>query len=141
MMAAHAVLSYAENEGIIPAAPKSPMLDETLTRKYRDILSYGQDEAIIGKMEELGYEREAKCVDVLIQTGLRSGELKKLRPEQITIEQVRDAEGTEHECGVIRLNVGQTKNNKMRVTILPPIRPNISRPWPPRTRCQMVTDC
>ena len=117
IMAAHAVLSYAENEGIIAAAPKSPMLDETATRKYRDILSYGQDEIIIAKMRELGHEVEAQCVDILIQTGLRSGELKKLTPEQVTVEMVPDAEGTEHECGVIRLNAGQTKNNKMRVTI------------------------
>jgi integrase len=117
MMAAHAVLSYAENEGLITAAPKSPMLDETTTRKYRDILSYGQDEIIIAQMAADGHEREAKCVDILIQTGLRSGELKKLKPEQITIENIRDEEGTEHECGVVRLGVGQTKNNKMRVAI------------------------
>lgn len=120
LMAARAVLSYAENEGLIARAPKSPMLDETLTRKYRDILAPGQDEAIIGQMVELGYEREAKCVDILIQTGLRSGELRRLTPDQITIEQVADAGGTEHECGVIRLQAGQTKNNKMRVTILEP---------------------
>jgi integrase len=117
MMAAHAVLSYAENEGIIPHAPKAPMLDEAVTRKYRDILKPGQDEAIIAAMVELGYEREAKCVDILIQTGLRSGELRKLTPEQVTVELVPDAEGTEHECGVVRLNAGQTKNNKMRVCI------------------------
>ena len=120
VMAAHAVLSYAENEGIIAGAPKSPMLDETTTRKYRDILSYGQDEIIIAKMEELGYAVEARCVDILIQTGMRSGELKKLTPEQITVEMVPDAEGTEHECGVVRLNAGQTKNNKMRVCIFDP---------------------
>jgi integrase len=120
MMAARAVLSYAENEGLISASPKAPLLDETLTRRYRDILAKGQDEQIMSAMVELGYELEAKCVDILIQTGLRSGELKKLRPEQITIEQVEDAEGTEYECGVIRLHVGQTKNNKMRVTILEP---------------------
>lgn len=121
IMAARAVLSYAENEGLITRAPKSPMLDETITRKYRDILAKGQDEVIIAKMVELGYEREAKCVDILIQTGLRSGELKKLRPEQITIENVEDKEGTEYECGVIRLGVGQTKNNKMRVAIFDPV--------------------
>lgn len=117
IMAAHAVLSYAENEGLIPHAPKSPMLDETATRKYRDILSPGQDDIIIAKLEELGYTREAKIVDIIIQTGLRSGELQKLTPEQITIEAVRAEDGTEHECGVVRLRVGQTKNNKSRAAI------------------------
>jgi integrase len=117
IMAAHAVLSYAENESLIPAAPKSPMLDETLTRKYRDILAPGQDELVIAALEELGYAREAKCVDIMIQTGLRTGELQKLEPEQITIENVTDEEGTNHECGVVRLRVGQTKNNKARAAI------------------------
>jgi integrase len=120
MMAAHAVLAYAENEGIITAAPKTPMLDETITRKYRDILSYEQEEAILAKMVELGYAVEAKCVEILGQTGMRRGELKKLTPEQITIENVLDEEGTNHECGVVRLSAGQTKNNKMRVAILEP---------------------
>ena len=117
IMAAHAVLSYAENEGLIQAAPKSPMLDETLTRKYRDILARGEDELVIGALEELGYTREAKVVDMIIQTGLRTGELQKLEPKQITIENVADEEGTIHECGVVRLRVGQTKNNKSRVAI------------------------
>jgi integrase len=120
MMAARAVLSYAENEGLIDRAPKAPMLDETLTRRYRDILAKGQDEIILAKMVELGYEREAKCVDILIQTGLRSGELKKLTPEQVNVEPVEDAQGTNWECGVVRLKVGQTKNNKMRVCIFSP---------------------
>lgn len=120
MMAAHAVLTYAENEGIIPSTPKTPMLDETVTRKYRDILSYGQDEAITAKMVELGYEREAKCVEILIQTGMRRGELKKLTPEQITIETIEDEAGTKHECGVVRLRAGQTKNNKMRIALFEP---------------------
>jgi integrase len=93
------------------------MLDETATRKYRDILSPGQDDIIIAKLEELGYTREAKIVDIIIQTGLRSGELQKLTPEQITIEAVRAEDGTEHECGVVRLRVGQTKNNKSRAAI------------------------
>lgn len=117
IMAAHAVLSYAENEGLIPHAPKSPMLDETLTRKYRDILTEGQDNAVIGKLEELGYTRESKIVDAMIQTGLRSGELQKLTPEQITIEAVHAEDGTQRECGVIRLRAGQTKNNKLRAVI------------------------
>jgi integrase len=93
------------------------MLDETLTRKYRDILTKGQDEIVIAALEELGYAREAKIVDIMIQTGLRSGELQKLEPEQITIENVADESGTEHECGVIRLRIGQTKNNKARAAI------------------------
>jgi integrase len=120
IMAAHAVLSYAENEGLITAAPKSPMLDERVTRKYRDILSYEQEEAAIAKMVELGFEVEAKCAEILGQTGMRSGELKKLAPEQITVEMIRDDEGTEHEYGVVRLKQGQTKNNNMRVCIFRP---------------------
>ena len=117
MMAARAVLSYAENEGIIPHAPKAPMLNEAVTRNYRDILKPGQDELILAAMVELGYGCEAKCVDILIQTGMRSGELKKLTPEQITVETVPDEEGTNYECGVVRLKAGQTKNGQMRVCI------------------------
>lgn len=119
MMAAHAVLSYAENEGIIPHAPKTPTLDEEVTRKHRDILKVGQDEQVLAAMEAAGHRVEAMCVDALIQTGLRSGELtKKLTPEQIKIEQVPDEEGTAVLVGVIQLHRGQTKNNKGRIVIL-----------------------
>jgi hypothetical protein len=115
IMAAHAVLSYAENEGLITAAPKSPMLDERVTRKYRDILSYGQDEAIIAKMVELGFERRGQV-------------RRDTDPDRYALRGTQEAsaradhrgerarrEGTEHECGVVRLKQGQTKNNKMRV--------------------------
>lgn len=120
IMAAHAVLSYAENEGIIPHAPKSPMLDEEETRKHRDILKVGQDEIILREMENAGFRVHALCVDALIQTGLRSGELlKKLAPEQIHIEQVRDPEtGETVNVGVVQLQRGKTKNNKGRFVIL-----------------------
>lgn len=120
VMAAHAVLSYAENEGIIPHAPKSPMLDEEETRKHRDILKVGQDDVILQEMTDAGFRIHAMCVDALIQTGLRSGELlKKLTPEQVHIEQVRDPEtGQTVNVGVIQLQRGQTKNKKGRFVIL-----------------------
>src|SRR5262249_47385706 len=117
IVAAHSVLRYAENEKLIPYCPKTPLLNEKVTRRYRDILTYGQDEIIINKLVEMGHTREAKLVDILIQTGLRQGELQKLTPEQVTVEMVPDAEGTKHECGVVRLHGVQTKNGQMRVAI------------------------
>lgn len=117
---AHAVLTYAHNEEIlVEHPPKAPFLDEEETVVKRDILQVDQDEVVLRLMREAGDELEAMCVDVLIQTGLRRGELcGKLQPDQITIEQVEDEEGTLVPVGVIRLHKGQTKNNTARMMML-----------------------
>lgn len=120
MMAARAVLAYAENEGLIPHAPKTPMLDEAATRKERDILQPGQDEMVLRLMREDGLEVEALCVEFLAETGFRKGELYKLGPDQIKIEQVEDEDGTLVHVGVVRLHKGQTKNNKGRIATCSP---------------------
>lgn len=117
---AHAVLTYAHNEEIlVEHPPAAPFLDEEETKKARDILAVEQDEVVLRLMREMGYELEALCVDTLIQTGLRRGELcEKLQPDQITIEQVMDEEGTLVPVGVIKLHKGQTKNNTARMMVL-----------------------
>lgn len=117
---AHAVLTYAHNEEILQEHPPSaPFLDEDETKKARDILQVEQDEVVLKLMREAGELVEAMCVDALIQTGLRRGELtEKLRPDQITIEQVERKDGTVVLVGVIRLHKGQTKNNTARTVIL-----------------------
>ncbi|MBW7970935.1 tyrosine-type recombinase/integrase [Bradyrhizobium sp. BR 10289] len=81
-----------------------------------------QDEVILRLMREAGEEVEAKCVEFLVETGLRRGELcgdpkrgkEALKPFQITIE--RGEDGVEE--GWINLGGGggveQTKNNTTR---------------------------
>lgn len=113
--AAHTVLTFAHYEGLIAHIPVAPLLNEKIDRRYRDILTFGQDEVILRLMEEAGDTLEALCVDIFLQTGLRQGELQKLAPEQITIEQVEDEEGTPVLVGVIQLRRGQTKNQEARL--------------------------
>jgi len=109
-----AVLTYAYKKRLIPSRPPLDLLDEVTTRKERDALNFGQDEVILRLMRENGDEVEASCCEALIETGLRSGELRKLAPEQITIEQVMDEDGTNVPVGVITLAKGRTKNNRGR---------------------------
>lgn len=117
LTALSAVMRYAVDEEIIEHAPKMPWLDERADRKGRDVLARGQDEVILRLMREAGDELEALCVEVLLDTGLRSGELQKLTPDQITIEQIEDEEGTSVLEGIIRLRKDQTKNNTCRPVI------------------------
>lgn len=119
LAAAHAVLTFAHREGLMSEhPPEAPYLDEVVTRKERDILHVGQDEVILKLMREAGHEVDALCVEFLLETGFRRGELlHKLTPEQITIEQVEDEEGTSVPVGIVRLHKGQTKNNKGRMAV------------------------
>jgi integrase len=57
--------------------------------------------------------------EVLLETGLRSGELLNLTPDQVIEQQVEDEDGTDVPVGVILLRKGKTKNNKSRPVILP----------------------
>jgi integrase len=120
LAAAHSVLTFAHREGLMTERPpEAPYLDEASTRKERDILHIGQDEVILGLMRAAGHEVDAMCVEFLLETGFRRGELLfKLAPDQITVEQVPDEEGTVVPVGVVRLHKGQTKNNRGRVAIL-----------------------
>jgi integrase len=109
-----AVLKYAYKKRLIATRPPLELLDEKPTRKKRTPLQLGQDEVILRLMREAGHEVEALCVEAIIQTGLRSGELRKRKPEDIRIEQVRDEDGTLVPLGVITLPQGQTKNDDCR---------------------------
>lgn len=113
-----AVLKYAYKKRLITTRPPLDLLDEVTDRKERDPLNFGQDEVILRLMREAGHDTEATCVEALIETGLRSGELLNLEPEQITIEQVTDEDGTSVPVGVITLRKGKTKNNRSRVVAL-----------------------
>jgi integrase len=120
LTAASGVLRYAVNEEIIETMPSVPWLPEKDQRKVRDILQWGQDDVVLKLMRDAGHEVEALCAEVLIWTGLRSGELlRRIRPEQITTEQVQDEDGTDVRVGVIWLGKGQTKNNHARSVVFP----------------------
>jgi integrase len=120
LAAAHAVLTFCHREGLMSERPpEAPYLDEASTRKERDILQIGQDEVVFGLMRQAGHEVDALCCEFLLETGFRRGELlRKLAPDQITIEQAEDEDGTAVPVGVVRLHKGQTKNNRGRMSIL-----------------------
>jgi integrase len=119
LSAASSILTFAVNEELIETKPKAPWLDEKTDRKERDILQLGQEEVVLKLMREAGNELEALCVEVLIETGIRRGELYKLQPDQVAIEQVQDEDGTDVPVGVLFLRKKQTKNNKSRPVIFP----------------------
>lgn len=117
LSAASGVLTWAENEEIIAGKPSVPWLNETDDRRYRDILTLEQHERVFGIIEAEYSRVEFMCLDCIAQTGLRQGELQKLTPEQIKIEQIEDEDGTPVHVGVLHLKRGQTKNKQSRPVI------------------------
>jgi integrase len=114
-----AVLTYARKKKHIPSRPELELLDEKTTRKHRDPLPFGSDEVILRLMRDAGRHVEAICVEALIELGFRSGELlRKIRPEQITVQEVTNAQGVTVSTGVLELTKAQTKNSTSRMVIL-----------------------
>lgn len=120
---ASAVLHVAQIKGWITVKPVVHLYPER--NQQRAILaSEAQDEVILRLMRAQGHTVEALCVEVLVETGLRRGELlghplrgrEPIKAHQITIEADPD-DGTEN--GWITLGGGgegveQTKNNTAR---------------------------
>lgn len=112
--AASAVLTYAELHNLITARPKAPLLPEN-SRERAILPTIGEEDVILKLMREAGHAAEALCVEVLIETGLREGELLGLKPHQITFE--TDREGTVN--GWISLYNDETKGKAARRLTLP----------------------
>lgn len=118
-----AVLHCCEIKKWIPVKPTVRLYRET--NALRAILANeAQDEVILRLIREAGHPVAAKCVEFLVETGLRRGELcghgrrnkKPLQPSQITIE---PDDETGEENGWVTLGGGlegieQTKNNTSR---------------------------
>lgn len=123
-----AVLHCCEIKKWIPAKPTVRLYKEK--NALRGILATeAQDEVIMRLMREEGNEVEAKCVEFLLATGMRRGELcghqrrgkKPLQPSQITLE---PDDETGEENGWVTLGGGlegieQTKNNTSRRVYVP----------------------
>jgi integrase len=121
LSAASAVLAFAHQEEIMTERPPAaPYLSEEETKREREVLMPEQDQIILQLMRGAGDTTEALCVEAMMHTGLRRGELvEKLTPEQITVVQVEDEDGTLVHRGVIQLRKDQTKNGKGRIVTLP----------------------
>jgi integrase len=118
-----AVLHCCEIKRWIPVKPTVRLYRET--NALRAILANeAQDEVILRLIRDAGHPVAATCVEFLVETGLRRGELcghgrrakKPLQPAQITLE-VDDETGEEN--GWVTLGGGmegieQTKNNTSR---------------------------
>jgi len=124
--AASAVLHYAVLSEYREAKPKAPLGHEN--GKLQGVVSFEQEDNILRTMRDSGHHKEAFCVRVLVETGLRESELlgnkrrglPALRIDQITI-------GTEEdrtETGWITLDSDETKNNSARSVY---IRPELAR--------------
>jgi integrase len=70
-------------------------------------------------MREAGHAIEALCCELLIETGMRLGELLKLNSDQITIGTIENEDGTKEDIGALKLHKAQTKNNTSRSVLLP----------------------
>lgn len=118
--ACSSVLSFAVLAEYRESKPKVPRLP--VTENPRGIIhTYDQEEAILRAMRAAGDTVGAVCVQVLLDTGLRSSELlTKLRPDQI----VTETDGEQNTTTMIRLDANQTKNGTARKV---PIDPDLAR--------------
>jgi integrase len=92
--AASAVLTYAELHKLISYRPKAPLLPEN-GRERAILPTIGEEDVILRHLREAGHGAEALCVEVLLDTGLREGELlERVQPSQITVE--TDEDGNEN---------------------------------------------
>ena len=102
--AASAVLTYAEQCGYVTHRPKAPLIREV--SKPRGIInSFEEEDAILSALRAWGKETEAFIIQVLVTSGMRAGELGKIRPSQIT-------------NGRIHFEADQTKNDTARTVYI-----------------------
>jgi integrase len=113
--ACSAVLTFAVKAEYRDSKPETPLLP--VEENLRDIIhSYDDEDAILRAMEAHGDLVEALCVRVLLESGLRKGELlEQLRASQITVE----TDGEQNEIGMIRLEGKQTKGKEFRSVSIP----------------------
>lgn len=105
LSAASAVLSFASARGMIVGRPVVPLQTETGART--EVISPELEDGMLGWLRERGHAREAVVIRVLLETGMRVGELYVVSSGQITDEW-------------IRLHPNQTKTAKGREVWLHP---------------------
>jgi integrase len=110
LSAASAVFTWAGDCGLITAKPEFPFVKgERRDREESIPITWEQELAIIAWLNDHGYQHHATCVDWLVWTGMRRGELMKLRPEQIGNDR-------------FTLEASQTKNGRQRTAYVDPAR-------------------
>lgn len=87
LTAASAVLTFASQRGYIQGKPVIPLQEEDGAREA--VVSPDMEAAMLKWMVENEHPMEALCCLVLVETGLRAGELHGLEPEQITNEWIK----------------------------------------------------
>lgn len=105
LTAASAVLTFATQRGYRDGKPVIPLQEETGAREA--VVSPELEDALMRHMRSEGHHAEALCCQVLIETGLRAGELQALTSEQIENEW-------------IKLRARQTKTNTAREVWIDP---------------------
>ncbi len=105
LTAASAVLSFASARGFIKGRPVVPLQDEDGERT--ETVSPELEDAVLGVLRANGRAPEALMVQVLIETGMRLGEVYVITPEQVSDEW-------------IRLHAKQTKTGKAREVWIDP---------------------
>lgn len=81
LAAASSVLTFASQRGYIQGKPVVPLQTEDGARE--GTVSPELEEAVIKRLGDQGHTGDALCVRVLIETGMRAGELDGLDAEQI----------------------------------------------------------
>lgn len=113
LTAASAVLTFASGRGYIQGRPLIPLQEENGSREAT--VSDEMEAAILQWLNANDYRASAICVSVLVETGMRAGELQAVSPDQI-VEQ--------GENGWIMLRADQVKTKAARRVW---IRPDLAR--------------
>jgi integrase len=105
LTAASAVLTFASQRGFIQGKPAIPLQTEDGGRE--ETVSDELEKRLWAWMTDQGHHAERLCCQVLIETGMRAGELHAIRPDQIVNEW-------------ITLRAAQVKTNKPRRVYIEP---------------------
>jgi integrase len=100
LTAASAVLTFASARGYIQGKPVVPLQEEDGAREA--VVSPAIESALWAWLTEHGHHAERLCFQVLIETGMRAGELQAIEPSQI-----------ENEWITLRANQVKTKTRRM----------------------------
>lgn len=122
LTAASAVLTFASQRGFIQGRPVVPLQEEDGAREAT--VSPALEDAIIRWLGDHAQPECSLCVRVLIETGMRAGELQAIAPEQITEDATTGEDGEQHENGWIALRRSQVKTKAARRVW---IRPELAR--------------
>jgi integrase len=125
LTAASAVLTFASQRGYIQGKPAIPLQEEDGAREA--VVSEALEAALFKWMTDHGHHAERLCCQVLIETGMRAGELQVLTPEQIENEWITLRASQVKTKRARKVYISEELARNFRALVASGARPNAAR--------------